>query len=151
MTFATLLNLRLGKRGYWNAVAVTITARILLILAVAIGMYVSPGQTLPAAAFYCIFAWLSIDLWPAYAWRLHDLGRSGWAAGPLLFGVATLGLFGFFGVLTRAVAGANVPAWAILAQFGLIAAPIGSIAFTIWLGLVKSEDADNRFQRWRGL
>jgi uncharacterized membrane protein YhaH (DUF805 family) len=149
MTLKTLLNLRLGRRGYWNAIAVTVTVRILLILAVAIGMYASPGQTLPAVFFYCIFAWLSVDLWPAYAWRLHDLGRSGWTAGPLLFGVATLGLFGFFALLTRAIAGANTPSWAILAQFGLIAAPIGSIAFTVWLGLLKGDEGDNRFERWK--
>lgn len=150
MTFATLLKLRLGQRGYWNAVAVTVTERVLLILAVAIGMYVVPGQTMPAWVFYCLFAWLSVDLWPAYAWRLHDLGHSGWAAGPLLFGVATLTLFGFFALLTRAVAGVNAPAWSTLAQFGLIAAPIGSIAFTIWLGLQKGDEGENKFERWKG-
>jgi uncharacterized membrane protein YhaH (DUF805 family) len=149
MTLATLLKLRLGKRGYWNAVAVTLTERVLLALVVAVGMYTAPGQTLPGWVFYCLFAWLSVDLWPAYAWRMHDLGRSGWTAGPLLFGVATLTLFGFFGLLTRAVAGANAPQWAVMAQFGLIAAPIGSIAFTVWLGLQKGDEGDNRFARWK--
>jgi uncharacterized membrane protein YhaH (DUF805 family) len=151
MKFATLLNLRLGRRGYWNAVAVTVTERILLLLAVAIGMYASPSQTLPAVVFYCILAWLSVDLWPAYAWRLHDLGRSGWTAGPVLFAVAALTLFGFFGLLTRAVAGANAPSWAVVAQFGVIAAPIASIAFTVWLGLLKGDAGENRFERWKPL
>lgn len=149
MKLETLLKLRLGKRGYWNAVAVTATERVLVILVVAIGMFMSPGQTLPASVCYCLFAWFSVDLWPAYAWRMHDLGRSGWTAGPLLFGVATLTMFGFFGVLTRAVAGANAPQWAMLSQFGLFAAPLGSIAFTIWLGLQKGDEAENKYQRWQ--
>lgn len=148
MTLAALLKLRLGQRGYWNAVAVTVTERVLLVLAVAIGMYATPGQTLPAWLLYCLFAWLSVDLWPAYALRMHDLGRSGWTAGPLLFGVATLTWFGFVGLLTRALAGAAAPAWAVMAQFGIIAAPIGSIAFTVWLGLQKGDEGDNRFERW---
>lgn len=148
MTLATLLKLRLGQRNYWNAVAVTVTARVLLVLAVAIIMNLSPSKTLPAATLYCIFAYFSVDLWPAYAGRFHDLGRSGWTAGPLLFGVATLTLIGFFGLLTKTLAGPAAPAWTTLAQFGLLAAPIGSIAFTIWLGFIKGEAGDNRFERW---
>jgi uncharacterized membrane protein YhaH (DUF805 family) len=146
-----LLKLRLGKRGYWNGVMVVLTLRVLLILAVALGVYVTPSQTLPSWVFYVVFIWISLDLWPAYAWRMHDLGRSGWTAGPLLFGVAMLSWLGFVGLLNGALAGSVAPPWTKVAQFGLIAAPLGSIAFTVWLGLQKGDEGENRFQLWKPL
>ncbi len=147
MKFTTLLKLRLGQRGYWNAVMIVAALRSLLILAIWLAILATPGRTLPSWVFYMVFVWISLDLWPTYAWRMHDLGRSGWTAGPLLFGVAMLCWMGFTGLLSRAVAGAGAPAWTTVAQFGLIAAPLGAIAFTIWLGLQKGDPDENRFKR----
>ena len=151
MISKTLLSLRLGRRSYWNAVMATLTLRVLLVLAVAIGVFVTPTQTLPSWVFYFVLLWLSVDLWPAYAWRLHDLNRSGWTAGPLLFGVATLTWLGFVGLLNRALTGGVPPAWTVVAQFGLVAAPLGAIAFTVWLGVLKGDDGENRYRRWKPL
>jgi uncharacterized membrane protein YhaH (DUF805 family) len=149
MILDLLMKLRLGRRGYLNAVMVALTLRVLLILAVAIAAFVTPTRTLPSWVFYVVFIWMSVDLWPAYAWRLHDMDRPGWIAGPLIVGVGALTLLGFTGLLNRALAGSVAPAWTNVAQFGLVAGPIMSIAFTVWLGLQKGDEDENRFTRWR--
>lgn len=148
MIWKALLALRLGRRGYWNSVIAALTMRALLILAVCVGVLATPGQSMPGWVFYLVLLWISVDLWPAYAWRLHDLDRSGWLAAPLLAAIAALTWLGFVGLLNRALSGSVAPAWAIAGQFGLIVAPLASIAATIWLGLLKSVPNENRYTRW---
>lgn len=148
MILRTLLALRLGPRGYWNGVILALTMRALLILAVGVGVVSTPSQTLPGWVFYFVFLWISVDLWPAYAWRLHDLGRSAWLAAPVLLGVAALTWLGFVALLTGALSNGAPPAWTVIGQFGLVAAPLASIAFTVWLGLRKGDPGENRFTRW---
>lgn len=148
MILKALLALRLGQRGYWNSVIIALTMRALLILAVFVGVVSTPSQSVPGWVFYFVFLWISVDLWPAYAWRLHDLGRSGWLAGAVLAAIAALTWLGFAGALNRALTGSVAPVWSQAGQYGLIAAPLASIAFTVWLGLRRGDPNENRYTRW---
>ena len=151
MISKTLLSLRLGRRGYWNAVMATLTLRVLLVLAVAIGVFVTPTQTLPSWVFYFVLLWLSVDLWPAYERLLQGHGGPRELDALPTRRAADLTWLGFVGLLNRALTGGVPPAWTVVAQFGLVAAPLGAIAFTVWLGVLKGDDGENRYRRWKPL
>ena len=148
MIWKALISLRLGQRGYWNSIIVVLTMRALMILAVCVGVISTPSQSAPGWVFHLVFLWISLDLWPANALRLHDLNRSGWLAAPLLTAVAVLTWLGFVGLLNRALSGSVAPAWTVAGQFGLIVAPLASVAATVWLGLIRSDPNENRYTRW---
>jgi uncharacterized membrane protein YhaH (DUF805 family) len=109
---------RINRQVYWIAVATLVLTTMFFTNV----LHISRGG---AGGFSLVWIWL-------YARRLHDIGHSGW------WQAAVFGGQVFLGVVL--MAGLHLPTAMAIGVIGLI-----QIAFTVALGAIAGEAAENRF------
>jgi uncharacterized membrane protein YhaH (DUF805 family) len=125
--FFHFLNYRIGRPMYWLCIALLVAASL------GIGIFTKSNASSGFA-----FVWVML-----YAWRLHDLGRSGW------WGVGAVGamlaLMAVALVIGLQLFGPDDPRFEPTASIGMVVAGLLQLGFTVWLGCARGDEGPNRF------
>ncbi|KAA5801717.1 DUF805 domain-containing protein [Alkalicaulis satelles] len=133
-------NGRIGQQDFWIGVLILIAANVIFGLIPILGFFISLG-----------LIWVGIAI---YGKRLHDAGKSAWLHA-IPWGVSIL--LGIIGgvmvggtVFTAMMAGDDVDVAALIAGAGaasllFLLSFVVWIGYTIWVGVLKGDEGENRF------
>lgn len=124
---ANIFGFRIGRPLYWLLIG------LLVVLSLGLGLVTKSDASSGLAVVWAML----------YAWRLHDIGRSGWWS---VGAIAAMLLIMAAGLLIGLkLYGADGPRFETAASVGTILAGVLQLGFTIWLGCVRGDPGPNRF------